>query len=661
MKENEIVDQISQLEHSPQEQINELLKVIHFDSEIVDDCEAMRFLLLGRGYLITGKSDLAISFLNRALTYFGNHYDKLAMFYCYSNIGISYREEKQYDLALRALNKCYNLAFDLDDFSYTIQTLVHIASVYSSLDNIHKAIELLDKALEYRDKLKNNKILGDLYNNYAFVLLGISEYERALEFFFLAYEVYESIYGTSFSTNGLIVIGNIGETYAMKGEYDQAMVYLKQALESAIAQNIRFVEMDCHKNLALTYEAKAMYKEALEHQKCYSFLREQVNDAQSKEAIDHLKQKLEDETKKSEEEIHILKNVELKNKTIELEKTLKNLSNIGKIGQKLTSSMDLEQIYEILRHSISNLMKVDLFGIALYIPEDDIVSFKYFEEGGLKLPLKEVDVNDTVSLAAYCIKNQTDVFIRDFVNESDYYYPQGYYMGLGNNKEQKTQSIIYTRLVSENRCIGVLTVQNYKVDAYTDSDFEVIKALATYVAIAISNAQKKNIIIEKANELEFLSYNDPLTGLLNRRSFNQRINSLINNPIFMPLGLMIGDMNYLKHINDRFGHICGDQYLIAISEVLKTHAGNSPVYRLGGDEFAIIVVNTKEEEMRRLEKKIKETCHETVLTAGSLSISLGFHIANQTSEKSEDLFSRAESAMYQEKKNYQRKEQIRIK
>lgn len=185
MKESGFIDQISQLEHSPQDHINLLLKEIDFDREISDENEALRFFLLGRGYLITGKSDMAISFLNKALSYYATIYDKLAIFYCYSNIGISYREEKQFDLALKALNKCYNLAFDLDDFTYTIQTLVHIASVYSSLDNIHKAIELLDKALEYRDKLKNNKILGDLYNNYAFVLLGISEYERALEYFFL--------------------------------------------------------------------------------------------------------------------------------------------------------------------------------------------------------------------------------------------------------------------------------------------------------------------------------------------------------------------------------------------------------------------------------------------------------------------------------------------
>ena len=120
-------------------------------------------------------------------------------------------------------------------------------------------------------------------------------------------------------------------------------------------------------------------------------------------------------------------------------------------------------------------------------------------------------------------------------------------------------------------------------------------------------------------------------------------------------------MNYLKEINDRYGHMTGDHYLKAISEVMKKHAGNAPVYRLGGDEFAIIVVNTKQEEMQQLEDKIKRTCIETVLSAGSLSISLGYYIQSEPSEMSDDLFSKAESAMYEEKKNYQRREYVRIK
>lgn len=655
MQEISLIERISALENNPKDTIKQLQEEINFNSEINSLYQAQNFLLLGRGYLITSRTDISIIFLNKALDYFVKNKDAMSLFQCYSNLGIVYREEKQYDLALKALNKSYNIAFDLEDFSYTILALVNIASVYSSLDNIHKAIELLDKALEYKDKLKNNKILGDLYNNYAFVLLGINDYKRALEFLQKAYSVYEGIYGDVIRTNMLIVISNIGEAYTMLGDYDNAYIYICKALKFASEQQIKFIEIDCHNNLSKVYEARGDYKKALDHHKLYSQLNEEVHQKQNLEKIEALKDELEQESKKSQEEINLLKNVELKNKTNELEKTLKNLSMIGQIGQKLTSSMDIDQIYEILRSSIYKLMKVDMFGLALYDLEEGMIIYKYFEEGGLSLPLKEVDVNDHVSLAAYCIQNSEDVHIKSFDTEFSRYYPNSYYAAIGNNKEKKTQCIIYSRLISEDNCIGLITVQNYESEAYSDADFEVIKALATYVAIAISNAQKKNIISEKAKELEYLSFNDPLTELYNRRLFNIMTEAFCMDVHSLPIGLVIGDMNYLKEINDHFGHLTGDQHLVEISRILKENSGNNPVFRLGGDEFAILVKNTTEEYMKALIKNIKNECERSIIAENPLSISLGYEIKFDMNRSIEDLFALAELKMYNEKKAFQRK------
>jgi diguanylate cyclase (GGDEF) domain len=655
MQENSLLERISALENNPKDTIKQLIEEIDFNSEIETLYHAQNFFLLGRGYLITSRSDIAIRFLNKALDFFVKNKDPMSLFQCYSNLGIVYREEKQYDLALKALNKSYNVAFDLDDFSYTILSLVNIASVYSSLDNIHKATELLDKALEYKDKLKNNKILGDLYNNYAYTLLGACDYKRALEFLQKAYSVYEGIYGDVVRTNMLIVIRNIGEAYVMLGEYENAFHYISKALHFASEQQIKYIEIDCHHNLSMIYEAQGDYKKALEHHKLYTQIKDEINEKQNHETIEALKESLEQESKKSEEEINLLKNVELKNKTNELEKTLKNLSMIGQIGQRLTSSMDIDQIYEILRSSIYKLMKADMFGLALYDKEDGMIIYKYFEEGGRSLPLKEVDVNDHVSLAAYCIQNGVDVHVKSFDEEFSNYYPNSYYAAIGNNKEKKTQCIIYSRLISEENCIGLITVQSYEPEAYTDADFEVIKALASYVAIAISNAQKKNIISEKARELEYLSFNDPLTELYNRRLFNIMTESYCLDEKVLPIGLVIGDMNYLKDINDHYGHLTGDQHLIEIAKTLKKYADNNPVFRLGGDEFAIMVKNTDEDYMQSLVDKIKAECKEKFIIDNALSISLGFEIKRDKKESIEELFALAESKMYAEKKAYQRR------
>jgi len=655
MQEFSLLEKIEELNSNPKERIEALVKKINLQTKIESIEEAQDVFLLARGYLLTGKYDISIQLLNKALDYFNIHGDKMSLFQCYGNLGVVYREERQYDLALKALSKSYNYSYDLDDFSFVIQALVNLASVYSSMDNIHKSLELLEKALEYKDRLKNSKILGDLYNNYAFVLLGEEKHQEALHYFMEAYEAYKRVYGDVIQTSILIVLSNIGETYVVLGDYEKASIFINRALEYAQENQIRFIEIDCHLNLSRMYEAQGEYKKALFHHKQYNDLNDVDLAEQSNEEIVALRLRLEEESKKSEEEINILRNVELKNKTTELEKTLKNLSHISQIGQKLTSSLDIQQIYETLRTSIYELMAVDVFGLALYNQEARKISYQYFEEGGDSLPLIEIDVEDRQSLASHCILHEEDIFIRSFDEEYPLYLPKLTYVPIGDNKKNTTKCIIYCRLISEENCIGLITMQSYHINEYTDADYEVIKALASYVAIAISNAQKKNIIIEKAKALEYLSYNDPLTGLFNRRYFNQATLSYENEPSTLPLGLIIGDMNYLKEINDNYGHQVGDQYLIEIAKIIKNEAGNSLVFRLGGDEFAVLVENAEDKAMLELIKSIQTTCNTLSIGPRPLSISLGYEIKFDLLSHSDEIFSLAESKMYSEKRKFQKK------
>lgn len=649
MYSKQLLEKIAILDNNPKTYIQNLLPQINFDAPVEDINHAHNLLLLGRGYLLTSKHDIALSMLNKALNYFTIHGDKMSLFQCYSNLGIVYREGHQYDLALKALNKGYNIAYDLDDFSYIILALVNIASVYSSLDNKVKAYEIFEKALEYKDRLKNTKILGDLYNNYAFVLMEESKYQEALDYFIKAFEEYKSVYGDTIQTNIVIVLSNIGESYVRLGDYDHAELYINKALIAAEEMQIKFIEIDCHLNLSRMFEAQGDYKLALEHHKRYTELNEEVSMEQVQEEIEELRHRMMEESKKSEEEINLLRNVELKNKTNELEKTLKNLAQISLIGQKLTSSMDIDQIYDILRSSIYELMKVDVFGLALYEQSERMIAYKYFEEGGKPLPLMEIHVEDRVSLASYCIVHEEDLFIKSFEEEYQVYLPNLNYIEIGNDDEKSTLCIIYCRLIIEGACIGLITMQSYEPYEYSDSDFEVIKALASYVAIAISNAQKKNIISEKAKELEYLSYNDPLTDLYNRRYFNRLSEWYNNEDRALPLGLIIGDMNDLKEVNDNYGHMLGDQYLSEVARIIKKNAAFNPVFRLGGDEFAILVKQTSKEQLEEMIHRIKIDCSNVYIGPSPLSIALGYEIKTQMDETLDDLFSLAESKMYLEK------------
>ena len=220
------------------------------------------------------------------------------------------------------------------------------------------------------------------------------------------------------------------------------------------------------------YEAQGDYKEALYHQRCFTQVVEEVAAVRIEDEIEGMKLHLEEASKKSEAEINLLRNVELKNKTTELEKTLKNLAHISQIGRQLTSSMDMNQIYEILRNSIYALMHVDVFGLALYNQADGMIDYNYFEEGGKALPLMKIDVNDRMSLASYCILNETDLFIQSFYDDYHKYLPDLSYVSVGVSKSQSTTCIIYCRLVSEDACIGLITMQSYKPYEYSETDLD---------------------------------------------------------------------------------------------------------------------------------------------------------------------------------------------
>ena len=88
---------------------------------------------------------------------------------------------------------------------------------------------------------------------------------------------------------------------------------------------------------------------------------------------------------------------------------------------------------------------------------------------------------------------------------------------------------------------------------------------------------------------------DPLTELLNRRAFNQNLELAINQWVrhHRPFVLIFGDIDYFKLINDRFGHLVGDQVLNVIAERIRSSLRRSDLaFRIGGEEFAIILMET---------------------------------------------------------------------
>lgn len=161
-----------------------------------------------------------------------------------------------------------------------------------------------------------------------------------------------------------------------------------------------------------------------------------------------------------------------------------------------------------------------------------------------------------------------------------------------------------------------------------------------------------NDITERINnrtEIEFLSYHDSLTGLYNRRYFEEEMKRL-DNKRNLPISVIMGDVNGLKLTNDAFGHQAGDKLLKMIGNIIsESIRGNDIISRWGGDEFTILLPSSDSDAanilIKRIQKKIKEASFEY----GSLSISFGVDTKKEEHEDINEIFTNAEEFMYQNK------------
>jgi len=149
--------------------------------------------------------------------------------------------------------------------------------------------------------------------------------------------------------------------------------------------------------------------------------------------------------------------------------------------------------------------------------------------------------------------------------------------------------------------------------------------------------------------LHYLSYHDQLTGLYNRRLFEEQLQRL-NSKNYFPLIITMADINGLKLVNDSFGHTVGDKYIQKVTEVLREGFREKDIIcRLGGDEFIILSPNTDEREIKELIGRINERTKLEAVNKITLSVSFGYSIKDREEESILEVLKKAEDYMYKKK------------
>ncbi|HOP11098.1 MAG TPA: EAL domain-containing protein [Oscillospiraceae bacterium] len=153
----------------------------------------------------------------------------------------------------------------------------------------------------------------------------------------------------------------------------------------------------------------------------------------------------------------------------------------------------------------------------------------------------------------------------------------------------------------------------------------------------------------KEAESDYLNCHDMLTGLYNRRYFENN-RAEIDLPASLPLSVIYSDINGLKMTNDIFGHTAGDALIKKSAEILlQSCRGQDVIARVGGDEFLLLLPNTSSKNAEKILSRIKTGFSNAHVEAIKCSISLGCDTKTNENQSLEMIITNAESAMYKEK------------
>jgi diguanylate cyclase (GGDEF)-like protein len=310
------------------------------------------------------------------------------------------------------------------------------------------------------------------------------------------------------------------------------------------------------------------------------------------------------------------------------------LDVIESIGKVMTVSRSLQSVMDVVADECARLTGAD--GATIFMLQNNRLTAKA-AVGIVGFAMLDVPMGN--SLPSHAVRQKQTVRCLDskIENRTLQRMPS-------NSSSQSSVSAPFV-FGPDQEIAGVLHVASTARNGFTREDEEIIQIYANLMGYAIQNAMQYDQAVRESRE-------DPLTGVLNRRAFDEHLRMLKKEQIFHQQHhcLMFYDVDRLKAINDHYGHPVGDEALRLVAFATRVQLRKSDVvYRLGGDEFAVLMPQTRLPVARAAAHRIEAAVHERRIKDWRLSISTGVCEADPN-ESIPRLITRADQLLYRSKR-----------
>ncbi len=566
----------------------------------------------------------------------------------------------------------------------------HLGKIYAEIGHLERGMTFLRSALKLNNTIKSQRRKADIFVEMGMIELHRSRIDPAERLLKAALRIESSLNretrcGTSMAMAQLYIqTNNYGEAEKLitetlercrkkqlvrseivalyqqglllhiTGRRDDAERSFRDCYQQSEKHSYRHMKIKSGEALGKIYREKQLFDKALN---CLDKVRETEQEIQSTNPSTAGKIWSQNtRIYNLEQEMNVWKrrSGQLEQIQNEKEQAIRELKYVSRIGEKITASLTPETIIDMLYSELAQLIDLDCLFVARYNPDCKELEIRYIINEGQRMEPKTVVLNADGCLSYWVIENNTDLMINSYEESAGYTQKMSFLFDSGEYNE----SIMIIRLKLEDRIIGILSVQSELKNCYRERHLEILQALGGFLAIALTNAEVHQTLLNANKKIAHLASHDALTDLPNRTRIMERLKQEIGRceRYSLTLAVLFVDLDGFKGINDNYGHNAGDVLLREMATRLKERLRTTDaVGRLGGDEFLVILTdNCTPGDARTLAEELQHSLAAPVQFKGQelkVTASIGLAMYPVDSINPEELVNIADTAMYTAKEN----------